>query len=66
MKIRNVLTVNIDNVDLTDQGKQVYRAILKNKPATAAELCQHLDMSEQAIYLMLAHLYRHDLIRLVA
>ena len=65
MKIRDVLTVNIDNTPLTDQGKQVYKAILKHEPRTAEELCQHLDVSEQTIYLMLMHLYRHDLIKLV-
>ena len=66
MKIRNVLIVNIDNVDLPEGGKQVYKALISTGAKTAEELYPHLDMSEGIIDLMLALLYRHDLIRLEA
>lgn len=60
----NVINVNINNVDVTDQGKQVYEAIMRTGARSTDELLEQLPMTEGEIDFMLAHLYRHDLIKI--
>jgi predicted transcriptional regulator len=63
VEFSNVITVNINNVDVTDQGKKVYEAIMRTGARSTDELLEHLPMTEGEIDFMLAHLYRHDLIK---
>ena len=63
MKITKVILTNIDNVNVTDQGKRVYRAAAAGA-RTTAELSAKLGMSEAMVDLQLAHLMRHDLVQL--
>ena len=63
MKVTRLLTVNIDNVPVTDQGRRVYRAAAAGA-RTTAELSAKLGMSEAMVDLQLAHLMRHDLVGL--
>ena len=62
MKITSVITVKVDNVPLTPQGRLVYETILKTGARSTRELTTHLDVDEGVIDLMLAHLLRHDLL----
>lgn len=64
MKVTKVLTVNIDNTPVTDQGKQVYRALVSTGARNTQELCRHVNLSEGVVDLMLTQLYRHDLVEL--
>ena len=64
MRVTEVITVNIDRVPLTDLGKQVYRTLVSSGIRTPAELMRIMDISEGMAYLMLAHLYRHDIIKM--
>ena len=63
MRVTEVVTVNIDRVPVTDQGKRVYRALLSTGARTTEELVPHVGMSEALVDLMLAHLMRHDVIK---
>jgi len=64
MKITSVLNININNVPVTSEGKQVYEALLTTGARTTEELLQHLDMSDGMVDLMLAHLMRHDIVKI--
>ena len=64
MKVTSVSIVDINNVPVTDQGKQVYEALLSTGARTTEGLAQHLDMREELIDLMLAHLLRFDVIKI--
>ena len=66
MKITSVITVNIDNVPLTPQGRLVYKTIMKTGARSTGELMNHLDMDEAMIDLMLAHLLRYNLLEVRA
>ena len=63
MRVTKLLTVNIDNVPVTDQGKRVYRAVAAGA-RTTAELSAKLGIPEAMVDLQLAHLMRHDLVGL--
>ena len=62
MKVTNIITANVKNLPLTDDGKLVYETMLKTGARSTEELQQHLDMSEGMINLMLAHLLWKDLV----
>ena len=63
MRVTSVENINIDNAPVTDQGKRVYRALLSTGARTTEELVPHVGMSEALVDLMLAHLMRHDVIK---
>lgn len=64
VEFSNVITVNINNVDVTDQGKKVYETIMRTGARSTEELLEHLPMTEGEINFMLAHLYRFDLLKI--
>lgn len=66
MKVTTVSNLDINNVPVTDQGKQVYEALLSTGARTTEDLQQHLDMSDAVIDLMLAHLMRHEVIKIAS
>lgn len=64
MRVTEVRNVKLDLAPLTDFGRVIYKTLLTSEARTTDELRFELaELDKGKVNLALAHLYRHDLIK---
>ena len=62
MKVTKIITTKINGKGVSDNGKLVYRTMLKTGARTTEAIMQHLNIGEGLVNLALAELLRYDLV----